>query len=310
MLLKPIIGEARNCSKGLAFLLLLWWAAPVSTLQAQEVSDSTASAETATTTADVPATPTARVSLLCIQSADDSIHMEATVKAKIDGVLETLEGIPVLFYKTGADSASFLGKAVTNSRGVAFFSAPAKDCPPAEDGTLTFSAKSEAQAALEEGEDEISFTRAKLTLAPMEEDSSRNVTVRVVAGDENGTPLAEIEVGLFVKRLFSFLKVGEGTTDENGEVTIAFPTNLPGDPKGNVTIVARVDEHETYGNLSAAMQQSWGVPVPDDPAKMPRALWSHIPPLWMVVTFAILMSVVWGHFFVIIYKLYRLKHEI
>lgn len=301
MTIQQIVSRDKCWIKGLVMLLLLW----SNLVFAQTESDTTATAGEA----EVPETPVARVSLVCIQAADDSICLNATVKAKVGGVLSTLSGINVLFYRVGADTADLLGKAATNNRGVAVLKTPSAGARPGEDSTVTFSAKSEPMPSLEEGEDEISFKKAILTLTPVEGDSSNEITVLVLAGGKGGTPIPEMEVGLYVKRLFSYLKVGEGTTDENGEAVIAFPTGLPGDAQGNLTIVARVDEHEVYGNLSATIQQAWGKPISEEAGKMPRALWSHTPPLWMVITFAILMTVVWGHFIVIIYELFRLKHE-
>ncbi len=304
MTFQHIVSRTAGFIKNPALALLLLGSLSVNVLFAQTEEDSTA-----TEAKEVPQTPVARVSLVCIQAADDSIHLEATVKAKIDGAFRAIKGVDVLFYNMGADSASLLGHAVTNIRGLAMLNTPSAGALPGEEGTVTFSAKTETMPSLEEGEDEISFKKAKLTLTPAEDDSTFEVTALIVAGDPESTPLPEMEVGLYVKRFFSFLKVGEGTTDENGEVIITCPDNLPGDAQGNLTIVARVDEHEQYGNLSATVQRAWGKPVSDDAQRMPRALWSHNPPLWMVITFAILMTVVWGHFIVIIYELFRLKHE-
>jgi hypothetical protein len=49
--------------------------------------------------------------------------------------------------------------------------------------------------------------------------------------------------------MFSALKLGEGKTDEAGEALIEIPNNLPGDAKGNISLLARLDENEVYGNL-------------------------------------------------------------
>jgi len=112
-----------------------------------------------------------------------------------------------------------------------------------------------------------------------------------------------------VHRLFYPLKVAEGTTDENGEASAEIPNNLPGDPKGNLTLIGRLDENETYGNLEASVIQPWGIPVSDKLQKQPRALWSEHPPLWMLITFIVLMGAVWGHYLVIIIQLFRLRKE-
>jgi hypothetical protein len=105
------------------------------------------------------------------------------------------------------------------------------------------------------------------------------------------------------------LKIGEGTTDENGEATVEVPANLPGDDNGNITLLAKLDENETFGNLEASAVQQWGLPVSSKVQDQPRALWSENPPIWMLVTFIVLMVVVWGHFVVIVYELFRLRKE-
>jgi hypothetical protein len=116
-------------------------------------------------------------------------------------------------------------------------------------------------------------------------------------------------LGIFVHRLFNPLKVGEGTTDENGEATVEIPGKLPGDAKGNITLLAKLDENELYGNLESSVTQQWGIPVSDKLGEQPRALWSPHAPLWMMITFIILMCTVWGHYLVIFIQLFRLRKE-
>jgi hypothetical protein len=128
-------------------------------------------------------------------------------------------------------------------------------------------------------------------------------------GTGTETPVKETVLGIFVKRLFNPIKVGEGTTDEAGEATIEVPKNLPGDAKGNITLLVKLDENETYGNLEASVLQPWGTPVSDKMSDLPRALWSTHPPLWMLITFIILVGTVWSHYLVIIIQLFRLRKE-
>jgi hypothetical protein len=134
-----------------------------------------------------------------------------------------------------------------------------------------------------------------------------SVQVRLVDGA--GNPVKDATVGIFVKRLIQPQKLGEGTTDENGEAVVEFPNGIPGDEKGNLTIIGRVDENETYGNLEASSVQPWGVAVSNKSVEQPRALWSSHPPLWMLITFIVLMAAVWGHYIVIVYELFRLRKE-
>jgi hypothetical protein len=160
-------------------------------------------------------------------------------------------------------------------------------------------------------EEELFIKRARLEITPMKQDSLLNVSVKLVEiGTGNETPVPQTAIGIFVKRMFLPLKVGEGTTDDNGEATIEFPNNLPGDDQGRLTVLAKLDESELYGNLEASVVvPGWGIPVSNKIEDQPRALWSSHPPLWMLITFIVLMLAVWGHYIVIVYELFRLRKE-
>jgi len=107
--------------------------------------------------------------------------------------------------------------------------------------------------------------------------------------------------------MFSDLKVGEGETDENGELELEFPAGLKGDQDGNLQVRAEIEDTDEYGNLVARFTQAWGEKVSYDINQLPRALWSPNPPLWMVIAFFVLMVAVWAHYGVIIWKMFRIK---
>jgi hypothetical protein len=163
---------------------------------------------------------------------------------------------------------------------------------------------------MDAAEEEITIKRARLEITPVKEDSLLTVQVKLIdIGTGSEIPVPETVLGIYVNRLINPLKIGEGTTDEEGAATVEIPANLPGDAKGNITLVARLDENEMYGNMEASTTQLWGISVSDKLNKMPRALWSSDPPIWMLVTFIILMTAVWGHYIVIIVQLFRLRKE-
>jgi hypothetical protein len=74
---------------------------------------------------------------------------------------------------------------------------------------------------------------------------------------------------------------------------------------GEMKIVARIEEHETFANAEAAVTTTWGVKVDAQASRLPRALWSPNAPLWMVITFIVLMVGVWYHYGLIVYELIR-----
>ena len=245
-----------------------------------------------------------------VQKQDNSIDLKASVKAKIAGTLTKMEGLKMEFY-TGADtSLKKLGEVVTDRNGIAILNSKADQLVADAEGKLDFKTVFSGRDSIEAAEEVLSIKRARLEMTPIKEDSILTVKLKLVdlsAGTE--TPVPETDLGVYVKRMFSNLKVGEGKTDENGEAIIEIPTTLPGDANGNITLIASVSENETYGNLEASSAQQWGVAVSDEVKELPRALWSPYPPVWMLVTFVILMGTVWGHYIVIIVQLFRLRKE-
>lgn len=273
-------------------------------------TDSTAQQEATEVTADEPALISPTLDLVTVQKSDNTIDLKASLKAKIKGTLTFLHSLKIKFYLVTDSAENELGTAITDRNGNAVLNVKAEQVVTNKVGQLYFKAIAAGNKSMEGAEGEVTIKRAILTLTPVKEDSLLSVQVKLVdVGSGTETPVPEMTLGIFVKRLFNPLKVGEGATDENGEATIEIPNSLPGDAKGNITLIARLEENDTYGNLEASAIEKWGVPVSDKPEEQPRALWSSHPPLWMLITFAILMVAVWGHYIVIVYELFRLRKE-
>ena len=265
-----------------------------------------------TTTADKKESTTYSplIEFTSIQKHDNSIDLKASVKAKISGTLTKMQGLKMEFYSGADTSSKKLGEVVTDRNGIAILNSKADQLVADKEGKLNFKTVFGGRDSIEAAEEVLSIKRARLEMTPVKEDSLLTVKLKLVdlsTGTE--TPVPETDLGVFVKRMFANLKVGEGKTDESGEAIIEIPGNLPGDANGNITLVASVNENETYGNIEASAAQQWGVPVSDEVKKLPRALWSPYPPVWMLVTFVVLMGTVWGHYIVIIVQLFRLRKE-
>lgn len=261
-------------------------------------------------TVEEPSLISPAIEFSAVQKADNSIDLKAAMKAKVKGQFIKLYKMKLSFFRVQDGTEQELGFVITDGTGKAVLNVKADTLKPDAEGKLNFKVGFAGNKAMEAAEEVLAFKRARLEITPVKEDSLLSVRVRLVdLGSGEEVPVKEATVGIFVNRLFLPLKVGEGTTDEAGEATVEFPNNLPGDPKGNLTVLGRLDEHELYGNLEAAVVQPWGVPVSNKIEKQPRALWSTSPPLWMLITFVVLMVTVWGHYIVIVYELFRLRKE-
>lgn len=247
------------------------------------------------------------IAFVSIQKNDNSVDLKSTVTAKINGALTKLDGLKIDF---SLDGDKKLGEAITDLKGVAVFNCKPEQLTTDAEGKLNFKASFAGRDSIEAGEESLSVKRARLDITPVKEDSTLTIKVKMIdlsTGSE--TPVDSTMLGVFVKRTFSALKLGEAETDESGEASVEIPNNLAGDDKGNITLFARLEENETYGNLEAAVVQPWGTKVSYELKELPRALWSPHPPLWMLVTFVVLMTTVWGHYLVIIIQLIRLRKE-
>ena len=244
----------------------------------------------------------------CVQKSDNSIDLKTSMLARINGWPMKLQLLKISFFQVTGDEEKGLGFLITDKMGKGVFNVKPEAITPDKDGAVNFKAVFAGNNALESVEEELTIKRAKIEISPVKEDSLLTVQVKI-SDATSEQPVSEATVGIFVKRLFRPLKIGEGTTDENGEASIEIPNNLPGNAKGEITLLARLDEDETYGYLEASAVEPWGVSVSDALQKQPRALWSKNPPLWMLITFIILMTAVWGHYIVIIYELFRLRKE-
>jgi hypothetical protein len=210
----------------------------------------------------------------------------------------------------GEDQADVLGKAKTDARGIAtFVISPEVNLLKDENGVITLGATFEGDSLFEAVSDQVSVKDAgmKIEIAPDDSIKTALVKVRDSQGVFDSVNLKEATVSFYVGRMFKPLKVGEATLDENGECSIEFPSDLPGDSLGFVNLFARIEDNDVYGNLQADTLIQWGIPTNHTVPTSFKALWTKVAPTWMVITLMILLLGVWGHYSFAVYKLVRIK---
>jgi len=141
------------------------------------------------------------------------------------------------------------------------------------------------------------------------EDSIKTVSVTAYELDSAGN---EIPVdGLFlyvgIQRLYSILPIGEIMSSEDGVYTVEFPDDIPGDPSGSFTVVARIEDNDYYGSVERRADVEWGIPVSFEIEPPARRLWTDEAPLWMITSVFVVLVGAWYHFFLSIYKLNKIR---
>ena len=247
-----------------------------------------------------------RMSLSAVQGDEGMITLRGLVRAKIDGRYTGLPELEVSFLSLNDTLEKPLGSATTNEKGIASLTLARSELLTDTAGIFLLSAVFDGNDEFRGSDDEIGITGARIEASGVEEDSVRTLYFTLSSG---GEPVPETDVFVYVKSLFNPLKIGEATTDEDGKGEVEFPTDLPGDADGNLRILVRLEEHESFGTVEANLEQAWGTPVALASTKLPRGLWSPSPPLWLLLTFITLLVIIWGHYLEVIYKLFKLRKK-
>ena len=240
--------------------------------------------------------------------------LEAAVKTKTGGSWKGVEGVEVHFYRSEAVPEKLLGNAASNKKGIATLILPEgeeKYASPAHE--YTYVAAIENSDRAEDSQEEITVAESDFEMTLEEEDSVKQVHISLTeTGPDGGKiPVKDVEVSLFVKRLFGLLPISDDpeTTDENGEAVADFPTDLPGDTAGNLIIVAKVEDNDRFGNLEFSRKINWGKPLVIDPERDKRQLWSSRAnaPLYLIVIVNSMLIGIWGVIFYILFQAYKIS---
>ena len=189
-------------------------------------------------------------------------YLVAHTKCKIEGKFLPIPAIEVSFYITNDSSAShYLGKAITNDKGEAPLMIPASaQSEWIKSAKQTFVVVSKATKVFDVTKASTDVVKAKLKIDTTA-DKKINVTVLELK-DSGWTPVKGVDLKVAIKRLGGDLNVSETqtyTTDSTGAIAADFKRDtLPGDVNGNLTLIAKVEDNDTYGNLSVEQQVPWG----------------------------------------------------
>jgi len=240
--------------------------------------------------------------------ADNTVSITATLAdmEEYDPVIET----EIAFFSRLGTEENFLGNATTDEEGMLVlegvpFSKLLLDTAHRFYISYTIPDSTSYLA----GGEVLSFQDVGIKLTFEEIDSVKQIVVQISSWDEGGEDvfIEDLDAYLFVPRLFSMLPVGEIYTEEEGIGMTPFPTDLPGGKQGEIVLFVQIQDSDEYGNVEIASKSNWALPSNGESADVPRTLWSPRPPMWMVITFALLMIGVWFHYGWIVLNMFRIK---
>lgn len=170
-----------------------------------------------------------------------------------------------------------------------------------------------------EGQEELindyTINKAKIVIDTSLQDGIRNITATVMKMENDGwAPAADVEMKIGIKRLGGILSAGDDetyTTDSTGTaIAEVKKENMPGDEKGNIILVASVEDNDLVGNLLVEKTVPWGVSVKADEHFFDRrSLWAtrFKAPVWLVFMASSIIIGVWGTLIYLVIQLIRIK---
>lgn len=237
-------------------------------------------------------------------------------KTKIDKKFHPVKDVTISLYLDKDSAANLVGKVTTDENGVAkAIIPPALKAVWQESPTHTFIGITEANKEFGETKAEATVTKTRITIDTIAGTGTRTIKVGVTAFNGNEwVPAKGVEMKVGVARLGGILAAGDEatyTTDSTGTVTAEFKKDsLPGDAKGDIVLVAKLEENDLYGNLLVEKSVPWGVATKQDNTFFDqRTLWStrFRTPFWLLFMAYSIVIGVWGTIIYLIIQIFKIK---
>ena len=240
---------------------------------------------------------------------NEMAYVTVQAKTKIKGKFQMVNGAAFQVF-LDKDSAGYeIGKLVTDSKGEA--SAYLQPTLQQQWNSLSqhnFIAVYDGDKNFNPSKTEASFTKARLHI---DTGDNKTVTVKIEElKDGNWLPVKSVDIKVGIRRMGGDLAISDKesySTDSTGTVAATFALDsIQGDKNGNLKLIAKVEDNDSYGNLTLEKTVHWGTIVKPDNSFNQRSLWAtrFKTPIWLLfIAYSILISA-WS---VIIYLLFQLR---
>jgi len=240
-------------------------------------------------------------------------YVSVKVKTKIDGKFQNVAGIALKLSLNKDSVGTLIGKVVTNERGEA-----TALIPPSLKKEWNKSAKHTFLASFA-GNTKYDSTSAAITIIKarlsIDTAAGRSVVATVMEmKDTAWTPVKGVDVVLAVRRMDGDLNINETatfTTDSTGKASGDFKRDsIPGDLNGNITLVAKVLDNDSYGNLSVEKNVHWGSKFVSNANDFnARTLFATRAkaPVWLMVFATGIIIAVWTVLIMLVQNILKIK---
>ncbi len=234
------------------------------------------------------------------------------VKTKVDGRFQNVAGISLKLFLDKDTVGKFIAKVVTNDAGEATAYIPSS--LKSQWGNAlkhTFVATFDGNSKYEAAKGDVTVAKAKILI---DAGNDKTVTATVLEmKDTSWVPVKGVDVVLAIKRMDADLTINDKptfTTDSTGKASGDFKRDtIPGDAKGNITLVAKVLDNDQYGNLSIEKAVPWGAKFTMLNTFDKRTLFAtrNKAPIWIQLIAYSIMFTVWGILIYLVFNVFKIK---
>jgi hypothetical protein len=257
-----------------------------------------------------------RINISYYRKGDDIPTVKVRVQKRIERRFYPMKGVVVEAYFNSESEEYYMGNAETDSKGEGSIEIPIRLMSEWHDlNAFSFIAVMNASDSTEYASENQEIVKSRLTLTAGEDSTITALLVRKT--DSVWMPEPEVEVKFYIKRFFGDILVTDDylETEEDGSISMKFDDEVPGNEKGELTLIAKVQDHDEFGNLEAYRLTNWGVPTIDDNTRFEeRSLWStrsHAP-YWLLILANTIIFTVWGvilYLVLLVFKIKKLSHS-
>lgn len=244
----------------------------------------------------------------------EGIQLTARVLIKTDKRYLPAAGIKIALYESEITETSFLGTLLTGKDGTGKYTLNEEQFQLVKDNPIMqYFAVIDENEAFQYNETKLIIKQVKLDVIFIIEDSLKQIHVHVFETDSLGIniPQKGVYLKLLVERPLSPLPLGDeyNKTDQQGNVTMIFPDDLPGDENGYLKVIVSIIENEDYGTIEVSEIKQWGIPIEINDDSIKRSLWasSANAPISLIILVNALIAVVWGILFFVVIKVFQIR---
>ena len=235
-------------------------------------------------------------------------HLSAELYEQANEGNEPIGNATLHFYYQLGDSLFLINTISTNSEGLAICNLDGLDLVGDQEGFMKCLCSFSGNKQYSSARQQLIIKNLQISLSFQLIDTTKTIVIKGIEstgrGDQKVIDFTSVE--LFTPTLFGEMLIGS-VEFMNGYATLDFPTDIPGDEEGNIEVIARIMENGNYGNLVLTSTKNWGKEFIPQMDMAHHKLWTTDPPVWMLISFIVLLGGVWSLYIIVFFKVRRMK---